>query len=455
MMYRLKQFFIPLWIVLFLHGFNANAVYADNFCVGPYYPDEPTPTPTGSPEPDDYFVLDFPNNADDMVVIPHDESLSFAGDSFTIDFWMYPRTLQDNSLVYKWGEDPTPVDDEYLIQMTSSGAINFSLNGWGNWFASTGTVQAGRWTHVACVYDADAQVGTVWLNGINAGSATLTPLNYTTNVSLRFGGMTHTLSAFDGYLDEIRISDIIRYSTPFDPPCRHTPDERTRGLWHCDDGSGTSLTDSSGNANTGTLLGMTSFSPDPEYCNPDTTPTPTAEPTDTPTSTPTTEPSATPTPVPPTATPSPPPTITPSPTPTLTPEATQTPTHPLKITLDMPKQHYYANDEFYLNCELSLTTGTPVAGRLFVLLEVAGLYYYYPSWRRFEWSDLFNKDKDEWSVPMTVLEDTTEIVLEAFKMPFWPFPMTGCYFLSTFTDHEVTVLLSNIDEVEWGFGGEP
>jgi hypothetical protein len=420
MMNQLKHFFLPLWIALFLHCFNVE-VYADNSCVGEYISS-------------DYFVLDIPGNADDMVVIPDHESLSFADDSFTIEFWMYARTIQNIDLVYKWGEDPTPVDDEYLIQMTSSGSINFSLNGWGNWFASTGTVQVGQWTHVACVYDAVEQAGTVWLNGINAGSEPLAPLNFTTTVPLRFGGMTHTLHAFDGYLDEIRISDIARYTAPFDPPCRHTPDEHTRGLWHCDDGSGTTVSDSSGNSNNGTLQGVTGFAPDPDYCNPDTTPTPTF------------------TAAPPTSTP-----VPPTPTSTPTPEPTQTPTpaHPLQVTLDMPQQHYYANDLFYLNCDLTLPMGIPVSGRLFVLMEVVGQYYYYPSWRRFEWFDLFNEDKDEWSVPMTVLEETTEIVLEAFKMPFYPFRMSGCYFMSTFTDHDVLYLLSNVDVVEWGFGGEP
>lgn len=127
---------------------------------------------------------------------------------------------------------------------------------------------------------------------------------------------------------------------------------------------------------------------------------------------------------------------------------------PLQVVLDMPSQHYYADDPFQLNCILTPATEEPVTGRLFVLLETSGAYYYYPSWRSFNWLDLLVVGKDEWSVAMTILDDTTEIIIEEFKMPFFPFPMT-CRFMSTFTDEDVTCLMSNIDEIIWGFGGEP
>jgi hypothetical protein len=192
-----------------------------------------------------------------------------------------------------------------------------------------------------------------------------------------------------------------------------------------------------------------------EFLDIDETSTPTPSPTNTPLPTDTPAPTDTPTP---TATLTPQPTDTPTGIPTGTPvppSPTPTSEFPLELALDMPLEHYYKDDEFYLNCHITLQSDTPVSGRFFVLMEVNGLLYYYPSWRQFNWFDLFDEHRDEWSVSMTVLEDTTEIVLESFKMPFFPFPMTGCLFMTTFTDEDVTDLIGNIDVVEWGFGGVP
>jgi hypothetical protein len=199
-----------------------------------------------------------------------------------------------------------------------------------------------------------------------------------------------------------------------------------------------------------------SLTPTPVPPTHTSTPEPTDTPAPSPSSTPAPEPSATPTSsltqtptsVPPSHTPSPVQTFT------ATPTITPTPRYPVDVTLELPLTHYYAGDEFYLYCHLSLNGDHPVSGRLFVLLEIMGGYYYFPSWQRFEWSDLIYVDKDEWSVAMTVLEDTTEIILEAFKMPFYPFRITGCVFSSTLTDMTVSSLMSNVSVVEWGFGGE-
>lgn len=57
---------------------------------------------------------------------------------------------------------------------------------------------------------------------------------------------------FDGYIDEIRISDIARYSEDYKPPTApFKPDEHTLALWHFDEGPGaTQYKDASGKGNT-------------------------------------------------------------------------------------------------------------------------------------------------------------------------------------------------------------
>src|SRR5205823_759136 len=55
---------------------------------------------------------------------------------------------------------------------------------------------------------------------------------------------------------EVRVSSVVRYLAGFSPLATpFVPDLNTSGLWHLDDGSGSSAADSSSNVNTGTLIG--------------------------------------------------------------------------------------------------------------------------------------------------------------------------------------------------------
>ncbi len=58
-----------------------------------------------------------------------------------------------------------------------------------------------------------------------------------------------TYPSFSGWIDEVRISKILRYTGNFTPPSApFTPDGNTVGLYHFDEGSGTTILDSSGAA---------------------------------------------------------------------------------------------------------------------------------------------------------------------------------------------------------------
>lgn len=53
--------------------------------------------------------------------------------------------------------------------------------------------------------------------------------------------------SFNGWLDELRISNTVRYTTAFTPPASpFTPDGNTMALYHFDEGTGTSVADVSG-----------------------------------------------------------------------------------------------------------------------------------------------------------------------------------------------------------------
>jgi len=53
----------------------------------------------------------------------------------------------------------------------------------------------------------------------------------------------------------VRFSRTARYDKDFPPNQRHEPDADTIALYHCDEGQGEQLIDSSGNKHHGTIVG--------------------------------------------------------------------------------------------------------------------------------------------------------------------------------------------------------
>jgi serine/threonine protein kinase/Leucine-rich repeat (LRR) protein len=65
------------------------------------------------------------------------------------------------------------------------------------------------------------------------------------------------LHSLRGEIDEVRFSNVIRYTGDFTPQERFEPDEHTIALYHCDEGHGDLLVDSSGNKHHGIIVGPT------------------------------------------------------------------------------------------------------------------------------------------------------------------------------------------------------
>jgi hypothetical protein len=71
--------------------------------------------------------------------------------------------------------------------------------------------------------------------------------------SLSIGGFG-SYPFFDGTIDEVRISNLIRYTSDFEPSdAPFSPDANTVGLWHFDEGQGQVASDVSSSGNDGTL----------------------------------------------------------------------------------------------------------------------------------------------------------------------------------------------------------
>ncbi len=119
------------------------------------------------------------------------------------------------------------------------------FNQWGSathWdvkcISEDGRLRKEQWNHVAVTKD--GEYVTIFLNGINIlhSAIDLPPFTVEEEFSsyVGFGQAGASQTFFNGIIDELRISDTVRYTEDFEPAFRHEPDEHTLGLWHFDIG---------------------------------------------------------------------------------------------------------------------------------------------------------------------------------------------------------------------------
>jgi hypothetical protein len=297
----------------------------------------PTTTPNGSETPT-------PTSTFSATPSPANYALSFDGANdllaanqvpgtgpLTIEAWVRPGVANDNAIVLIGGDETTG----WSLELNNGLATVWLSTNQGWQFTQHPTAPpVGQWSHIAATYGSGSM--RLFVNG--AASAAASAGTLTQGPSLRMGGFA-SYEFLNGGLDEVRLSNVVRYTGNFAPADRYTPDANTLGLWHFDEGVGQTTADVSSAANTATL--GTAAGPDsadpvwivrsgaaPTATNTPVPPTATNTPTNTPvpptaTSTPvgpTATNTATNTPVPPTAT------FTPSNTP-LPPTATFTPSN--------------------------------------------------------------------------------------------------------------------------------
>ncbi len=282
-----------------------------------------TATPTATSVPTGSGALRFDGVNDEV----RGGQIAGLGGAQTIELWVRPATGGQNSVILATTDDVTG----WSLELNGGRAT------W--WVASTAgwraaqhpmALNANTWYHVAVTYN--GSTAQVFVNGAPGSTATIGAI--TQGPFLRIGGLAG-YGFFTGDLDDVRISNVARYTGTFTPPSAALPaDTNTRALYRFDEGAGQTTADASGNGYTLTL-GATggADSADPLWVTstapiappPTATPTP-VPPTNTPTATPippTSTPTGTagpgPTPVPPTNTP----TATPVP-----PTATATPVPP-------------------------------------------------------------------------------------------------------------------------------
>jgi len=120
-------------------------------------------------------------------------------------------------------------------------------------YADSPPLPLNRWYALAGTYDGTTM--RLFVNGEPVKTQTY-PGTVVQDANLfRIGTLGASNDYFEGLIDEVRVSNVVRYG-PEGYVARRTPfttDAHTVGLWHLDEGSGTTTADASGNGHHGTL----------------------------------------------------------------------------------------------------------------------------------------------------------------------------------------------------------
>jgi hypothetical protein len=120
------------------------------------------------------------------------------------------------------------------------------------------TFTLGQWTHFAMT--CGGGTATAWVAGQSAGTTACADPGDMSGASIYLGagegGGPYRLT---GKIAEVRISNVVRYTTAFTPQKRFTTDANTMGLYHFDEGSGSTVSDSSGKGHNGQIQGIVNW----------------------------------------------------------------------------------------------------------------------------------------------------------------------------------------------------
>lgn len=211
-----------------------------------------------APPPAPKYAINFDGVSDQYVNVPY--SALMDPSNITVEAWFYchsfPSFNDDETIV---AHDDWNASEGWWLNIWNDGGTNkaeFVIFTTGGLYGATyhPALSLDTWYHAAGTYDGNTC--RFWLNGIEGTpDVSGTPLVPCGN-PLRFACRGFTEDFFmDGRIYEVRLSDIVRYTSDFTPPTEpFTPDANTIGLWHCDEGEGITAGDSSGNNLHGTLI---------------------------------------------------------------------------------------------------------------------------------------------------------------------------------------------------------
>jgi hypothetical protein len=190
------------------------------------------------------YCLEFDGDGDYVAVAHHD---AFdLGPQWTLECWaVLDDTVGSRPLLRKGGQNTeTASFFIYGNDVTERVSAGYRINdvNSGLQVASTTTLGTEVWHHLALVNDGERL--TLYVDGLAEDSCATEEEALSADLSdLIFGANLYGSSFLRGKLDELRVSDGVRYDGDFEPAVRFEQDAHTAALWHFDEGEGAGVFD--------------------------------------------------------------------------------------------------------------------------------------------------------------------------------------------------------------------
>tara|TARA_R110002126_G_scaffold123455_2_gene265425 strand:- start:503 stop:4555 length:4053 start_codon:yes stop_codon:yes gene_type:complete len=145
-------------------------------------------------------------------------SYSLTGD-FTIECWVYLTTASGTKTIFT---NRTTGGAAGLAWVTQSGSAALSIYTNGGFSAASSTaITLNTWTHVALTRSGSTI--TQWLNGVSV--ATVSNSSSFTEAQCYIGANNSGTELWPGYIDDLRITKVARYTANFTPPTSQVQDQ--------------------------------------------------------------------------------------------------------------------------------------------------------------------------------------------------------------------------------------
>jgi hypothetical protein len=176
----------------------------------------------------------------DYLSVPAHPSFDLGTGAFTVEFWVrFNATTNYQGLIGSAGYFTVGKNGNWLIR-TDTGLNNIVWNSYNGQTATaqiTGTIafSTATWYHVAVVRNGSTI--TIYVDGVSRGSGTdSTDLLDGGDGGLRIAEGLSANVELNGYIDDLRLSDVARYTTNFTPPTSAfiggVPDRKyNSGVW--------------------------------------------------------------------------------------------------------------------------------------------------------------------------------------------------------------------------------
>jgi hypothetical protein len=192
------------------------------------------------------------NGNSSFVQVPANTSLNISS-NLTLETWAKPTAVNAFADIvgaggYELGIRPSADGFMAMFQIVVGGTTYSATS------ATAGPMAPGQWYHFAGTYDGNTV--RLFVNGVQLGTTVKVGAIDSSTVPLRIASSQLVSDFFTGEVDEVRVSNTVRYINAFTPPTApFVTDANTAGLWHLDEGTGTTTADASGHGNNGSLSG--------------------------------------------------------------------------------------------------------------------------------------------------------------------------------------------------------